>query len=205
MGVCPCQVGHKWLKLIITLWSATQKAEAVLHQQLERGGAWEVLEFSPKAPEVPCLGETACLLFNDRCTAQPVMVTSHQTLPVICRSLLRRHSAPLLWPASWYQWGWAPVGAACVCIMLWKWNEEEEWIGLEKFGLFNGSAAIFFFTLVSILMGFSLSPLCSNSLLFLPVQVSIAFGKMGHLHSCLSLPSGLSFSPHWVNTLLMGT
>lgn len=49
MVMCPCHVGHKWLKLIITLWTTTLKAEAVLHQQLERGGAWEIFEFYPQA------------------------------------------------------------------------------------------------------------------------------------------------------------
>lgn len=124
--MCPCHVGHKW-----------PTNEGALEKFFNFTLNWGELE-------LPYLEETACLLFTDRCTARPMTVTSNRILPEISRSLLRHHSASLLWPASCCQWGWAPVGAACDCIMLWKWNEGEEWVGIEDAGLINGSAAIFF-------------------------------------------------------------
>lgn len=87
-----------------------------------------------------------------------------------------------------------------------KWGRGLDWIRRSCFDKWERCQFSLYSCLALNGLHFSLSPFPSSSLSFLPVQVSIGVGKMGHLHAspCLSLPSGLSFSPHWLNILVRG-
>lgn len=79
-----------------------------------------------------------------------------------------------------------------------KWGRELDWIRRHSFDK-CGRCPFFLYSCLD-LDGFLIVAPLFQFTFFLPVQTSVGFRKMGHLHfSRLPLSSRLSFSPHWVN------
>lgn len=138
----PCCFGHYWLKLMT--W--TRREEAGSRRCFR--SSW-VLPSNRRNVNHHVGGSSLSFV----CWQMHSPTCDGDTKPKFFqKSVAACCAASFVAQQSWYQRERAlsGEGAGCDCIMLWKWNEGEDWIGLEEAALINGSAVSFPFTLVSL-------------------------------------------------------